>query len=774
MKSYLRQKLEKPQKNHAHNLTFLKTGIFLILMTLLLTSFASAQVEFRDSNGFDFYNDLGIYSDLSVEDGNISMNNNRILGLPEPTSSGEPLTQGSGSGDYVDRTGDSMSGDLDIQDNWLLGDSGELNLRNGGATFNGSDQVLELDQTMPATGNPATLLFKEDGNSNWAFVSMQDGGLGIYDFQANEIVQEFNENGEIELRNRNVGISNGLEISSGNLNLSNNINDINKINDINGINPSGNLQLTSDLNINSNNLISAQDVEFSDENQYINGERVQDIVDSSRKSLEIPLDRGNFAGVPSSDYNNILDQDETISTSLWVRIDELPDNWGQMIGNSDQGWQIRQYSSTNQVAWNLRCSDSNIFSYDLRTPDINDGKWHHIVGTYDGTNSRGAIYLDGEKIEERNSLDSCSVIDNDSSRDVDDYELKIGEPMKDTNGRRFEGGLDNIRVYDRELSETEVKELYKDNEVSTGLIGHWPIQDDSQTLEDVTNNGNDAEVVGSADVKNIVGFQGEGVQKVRGDLSVTGQLKAESIENVEQKELGFSQSNPASDCQEINQEYKSLDDGYYWIQPGGLNSPFKAYCDMTFDGGGWTMIESADLSRSCAGTDHPDCDSSDANYAESAQPFYNKDPINMDSPEGNVEDGAYSLNANRIEELESDSTKMYARTPTKHTPYSHTPRDYMITDSSNALNSLGSDSVYYYEAVVDGYNIVFHQGNNIETWNRASEPYHYHICSGSCGVPGAVGSQDYFGFYANGDPFDGSAAHQGAMGPDALTQYFMR
>jgi hypothetical protein len=167
-------------------------------------------VEFKDSNGFDFYNDLGIYSDLSMEDGNISMNDNRILGLPEPTSSGEPLTQGSGSGDYVDRTGDTMSGDLDLQDNFLLGNNGEIDFSSG---------EMILNQQMPNSGSPTTLQINQDGTPKWALVSMQDGGLGIYDAEANEIVQEFNENGVTELKNRDTKISYGnLGIGTNNIN----------------------------------------------------------------------------------------------------------------------------------------------------------------------------------------------------------------------------------------------------------------------------------------------------------------------------------------------------------------------------------------------------------------------------------------------------------------------------------------------------------------------------------------------------------------------------
>jgi hypothetical protein len=123
-----------------------------------------------------------------------------------------------------------------------------------------------------------------------------------------------------------------------------------------------------------------------------------------------------------------------------------PVSKGQSTGDNDgYGVWVRDTSSPNDIGF--RCV--TLVPTDTRSqavPNYDDNNWHHVVLSYNG--KKGRLYVDGEML-----------VDQDVSGDMSQSKepLHIGDGRDE---RHWNGLIDEVRVYNRGLSEKEVSQNF--------------------------------------------------------------------------------------------------------------------------------------------------------------------------------------------------------------------------------------------------------------------------------------------------------------------------
>ncbi len=133
---------------------------------------------------------------------------------------------------------------------------------------------------------------------------------------------------------------------------------------------------------------------------------------------------------------------------------------------------------------------------------VNDGNWHHIFATYDGSkNASGVkIYVDGVFQPEGTHVDTLTS----------DVIYEEGWPTRmsgRSDGDKNQsnpvlGLIDDVRIYNKTLSQAEIQNLYdkryRSDVASDNLVGWWSMNEgEDNTVYDKSGNDNDGTIEGA-------------------------------------------------------------------------------------------------------------------------------------------------------------------------------------------------------------------------------------------------------------------------------------
>ena len=141
--------------------------------------------------------------------------------------------------------------------------------------------------------------------------------------------------------------------------------------------------------------------------------------------------------------------------------------------SNSSAYRLISLNNDNSFNFNISGLTTNTEAKSTMTPTVNT--WHHIVGVYDSANSKLKIFVNGVKTE---FTASGSGTDTNAPFDIGAVHLGGG----DTASGFSNSNIDDVAIFNRALSDTEVLDLYKEKK---GLYGLWHMSD----VNDSSGNG---------------------------------------------------------------------------------------------------------------------------------------------------------------------------------------------------------------------------------------------------------------------------------------------
>lgn len=184
----------------------------------------------------------------------------------------------------------------------------------------------------------------------------------------------------------------------------------------------------------------------------------------------------NGSGQVGSDSLSFDGTDDTVSTSsevsisthtvsVWVKTTDTEDFAGFFV-TGDVGYVQQVLNGSNGTFRVGIDSDTNASGDRKRyygSTQINDGNWHNLVHTYDSVSDTLELFVDGSKESVTKEDDNAVSFDETSV-------VKLG--VDNGGGNYINSLIDDVRIFDRALSQPEIEALSNRTETSPIVPDH--------------------------------------------------------------------------------------------------------------------------------------------------------------------------------------------------------------------------------------------------------------------------------------------------------------
>jgi glucose/arabinose dehydrogenase len=165
---------------------------------------------------------------------------------------------------------------------------------------------------------------------------------------------------------------------------------------------------------------------------------------------------------------------EQFSVSFWIKTTRV-EPYSHIISHSnraqDAGWLFDMFNGTDATAGRpsaaLRFGAFNSNGSLYAPPDVilPANAFTHIAGTFDGSTLK--VYKDGALVGEAQFEGNYTANPG--------VPLRIGSAAYCASCNRLSGIVDDVRLYNRTLSDNELRQVYNMAPIPEGMVGHWKL-----------------------------------------------------------------------------------------------------------------------------------------------------------------------------------------------------------------------------------------------------------------------------------------------------------